>query len=463
MQLRNKLRAFAFLSGVLASSCAGGQGGDPGQTNVDAGGTGGTGGAVGGSGGVSGFGGGQSGDGCPAEAQGFGIVSAALDEHRPALRETINLADPATSEPAIRAEGLRRLEDGLITTGYNGFWEIELSKPARKTGVAHDGGVDVAVPSDLDGDGDEDLLTVGIIEGGLQASLWERAGRELVLLESFPMGEHIALGDVDEDGDVDIAGVASSLGLLRNEGAFQFSFIDDNPDLNGACPNCEVEAVLLSDVDDDGALDLAALVDGAAAGKEGIWVAVQRGDGAGTLGEVELSKISDEVRSGRRSKLNGDINGDSYADFVLSVDGDEGPETEVIFGAANGAFLAPQLLDYNIDDALDLDGDGALDLITVETGAVTVRYSRSIDLYEAHRYELALSAGTKVVVERRSAGSTPVIHALYRTGCRSVCSSECASCVFDICLECLNHGDCTSGHCQYGRCLAPQDEDAGAN
>jgi hypothetical protein len=469
--MRSLLERLVFVSFAGLVACSGGQGGDPGQT------TGGSAGVVGHSGsggsaghsGQAGAAGSAGGAGCIWEHDGggLGVVSAELDRESPQLEQTVAFDHPprAGSEPQYTV-GLQRFGRDLVAMSFHSMWLIELGDAAGAQRIDGNGFVRTVLPYDLDGDGDDDMLGFGEQGGEPRARLWERDGDALIQHEGFWLSTSfrfraLTAGDVDGDGDLDIASIADEGPIvMRNDGAFGFTRIEGSAPL-GQCVGCAL-AVQLRDVDGDEVLDLIVVLYLSLTDHD-TFIAVQRGDGSGVFGDATLTKVGGHFLP--RRIFYDDLNGDAHFDFAFTRDAPVS-ETIAVYGAADGAFMLGERLDYVIDDLVDLDEDGELDIVTIEETAVVLRYARD-GLFDERRFALSPLRLESVVVEPARGGGSPKAHMLFEQECGQACSDTCGACVFDICADCLNHADCPSGQCRNGACYPDREdaseEDAGMN
>jgi len=180
---------------------------------------------------------------------------------------------------------------------------------------------------------------------------------------SADVGSHVALGDVDGDGDLD-AFVANAAGPARvyfGDGAG--SFVDSGQFIF----TFQALAVALGDIDDDGDLDAVL----PSRNELYIWV----NDGAGVFSQVGLLPFPlPAVMPIISGVALGDLDGDGDLDMVESVRGG-GDLVYFNDGSGNFTFSGLVLAGDHADVSLgDLDGDGDLDVLVSGAGdVVTLR------------------------------------------------------------------------------------------
>ena len=223
-----------------------------------------------------------------------------------------------------------------------------------------------AAIGDLNGDGRADLLLTDPVDQTISVLLGTPSG--FAAATAFPAGSGprgAALGDFDKDGDLDVAvadeGYVGTGGwadfgvtLLWNDGSGGFA----NADFL-ALPPGEIRAVCLAagDLDQDGDLDLAVGLFGS--GTMQSRVASFVNDGTGHFGAVTLAATG----WGPVSIRLGDIDGDGLLDAVTA--NTLGDSMSVLHGDGDGSFtpLWGHSAGTNPTDVAlgDYDGDGWLD------------------------------------------------------------------------------------------------------
>ena len=263
-----------------------------------------------------------------------------------------------------------------------------LSSPLIVDGIGA-GALDLAA-EDLDGDGDPDLVVTSTQDVSL---IWNE-GCTPPLCPSYAEAVEYglggvtptwaAVGDLDGDGDDDLAVTRSSshdVSVLLNAGGGSFS---DPVDYSaGYFPN----SVVMGDLDGDGDQDLVLTNPGTISS-----VSVLFNQGDGTFGDVELYGAGGNPVSAAVV----DVDDDNDLDLALALDEDA---VSILENAGDGTFSAPAT--YAIEGgpssiaAGDLDGDGAIDL------AVAARSSNDLAIL------LNLGDGTFTGLERFAAGDSP--------------------------------------------------------
>ncbi|MDQ0464168.1 Ca2+-binding RTX toxin-like protein [Caulobacter ginsengisoli] len=185
----------------------------------------------------------------------------------------------------------------------------------------------------------------------------------------FGTSTHIAVGDIDNDGDQDVIAAVYGDGyhLLRNDGsAVAPDFIQDDAALSLSGAPSNVAGLTLFDIDGDGFLDLVV-------GRYGGTIEAFKGDG--TFNFTQLTGAAnpfDGIQTySFASPGLADLNGDGFADLVVSRGGGR---FDYFQGSAGG--FVEQTGGANPLDAFssyaggvqsvsfaDIDGDGDLDMI----------------------------------------------------------------------------------------------------
>jgi hypothetical protein len=243
--------------------------------------------------------------------------------------------------------------------------------PPAQTHVIHSGN---PIPSDLDGDGDLDLVTESA--NGARVLLNDNFGTLVpivghvtspAMLEGVDSKDTAATGDVDGDGDSDLVFRSKSgpFAVARNDG--HGNLVDDPLFCGGgACPMLAAaqDRVFPLDFDSDGDLDLYATRPGAFQSTSQDALYRNTGSGWTAILNATLPGVTTAVDEG-------DLDGDGDRDLVVgrrasTLPGSPPVQSFVAANLGNGVFVPASPLPglhMTTDSALaDLDGDLDLDL-----------------------------------------------------------------------------------------------------
>lgn len=220
---------------------------------------------------------------------------------------------------------------------------------------------------DLDGDGDLDLVALGLTELQVIRNLGGRSFAPVQVVDIGLLGKLVALGDVDGDRDLDAvvgSGTFSSANcqLLRNDGAGQFlpptsvTFSSAPADLS------------LADIDGDSDLDLVATL------SSSDFFAFRRNDGTGVFQTAVGFNLLTRGGDDPRRFAMGDIDRDGDLDAVVVH---RVTNNVIVIRNANGLFSSASFQNLPIAGTVaadqvelaDIDLDGDLDLVVADTGA----------------------------------------------------------------------------------------------
>lgn len=211
----------------------------------------------------------------------------------------------------------------------------------------------------------EVIVQLGEGDGEFGKQLVSRIRREAA---SSGLGA-IAIGDINEDGVLDVAGGLTNFepnpnnlfwALGRGDGTFRRATLSDSGDFRA-----DIVAVALADVTEDGHLDLIAY--------DLSQLVVRAGNGDGTFGSPIQSGIAG---FGDRDILVTDLTGDGHLDVITIVrTGNENfsrGDIRLQQGDGDGTFTLVQEreVDTNLRSGTlaDLNADGRLDVVTAGTG-----------------------------------------------------------------------------------------------
>jgi len=278
--------------------------------------------------------------------------------------EQVSLVLPASLQAADGNQVSKQVVQ--FTAAAGGTGQANFATPTTLS-VPQDG---KPVLGDLDNDGDLDMVAPGSVAGTVTTRLNDGAGNlssaPALTISSFPV-LGLTLGDVDGDGDLDL--VATDYATLRiwlNNGAGTFSSGSSNG-VNGGD-----DQVVLGDVDADGDLDVLAISNQS--------IIVRLNNGAGIFSGSYATSLSPFTGNYTPAGLTlGDVDADGDLDLVATGSvGNYGPYiVSVQFNTGAGSFSETQkitTLSNPTSLALgDLDGDGDLDLVVNCAARLAIR------------------------------------------------------------------------------------------
>jgi hypothetical protein len=284
--------------------------------------------------------------------------------------------------------------------GSGAFGPMEVVQPVPPPGALGD-----LVVADADGDGDVDLLAAILIAGGRHVGAYLNDGTgtfgppvtsPLGFTSEFATEVHLVVGDLEGDGDVDV--VATDIARLprpggetsrrtialvaRNDGAGAFAAAG-GPIEVGAPGFSDALEPALTDLDDDGSLDLAVGGPGS--------ITTLLGDGAGGFAAPVLSVVPD-TRGLVDAVAPADIDDDGHVDLVGFDDMLSAKDGVVVYGDGAGGVADA----HSVGTGAEVGGDG--------TPGVEVEV---LDLDGDGDDDILFLAGTLGVVENATDGSRP--------------------------------------------------------
>jgi len=257
--------------------------------------------------------------------------------------------------------------------------------------------------SDVDGDGDVDIMTAD--NGSNTVSVLKNNGDGTFATKvDYTTGEYpqsVYASDVDGDGNVDIltanAGSAN-VSVLKNNGDGTFSVKVDIT--TGTNPR----SIYASDIDGDGDVDI--LV----ANFSSNTVSVLKNNGDGTY----ATKVDYATGSSPYSVFASDIDGDGNVDILTANSGSS--NVSVLKNNGDGTYATK--VDYATGSspssvyASDIDGDGNVDILVANRGSNTVSVLKNINTYTLTTYETDGSISVEPELDEYPAGTKVILTAL---------------------------------------------------
>jgi hypothetical protein len=216
---------------------------------------------------------------------------------------------------------------------------------------------------DVDGDGADDLVAATCGDPSACAgriSILRNRGDatfEPAIDLADGLGAHrVALGDLDGDGDLDLAAVAGDVGggvaVMLNDGTGEFAE-------HVTFSSWSARHLALSDIDRDGALDL--VVGSGHFESRRIEVYLNHGDAQ------FADRVITDADSGLTAMAVADLNGDGLPDVAIGTGSQHHADVEVRWGRGDGSLSEPiaYRTAWTIEDlaAADMNGDTHLDLV----------------------------------------------------------------------------------------------------
>mmetsp|Transcript_7804 Transcript_7804/g.12852 ORF Transcript_7804/g.12852 Transcript_7804/m.12852 type:complete len:961 (+) Transcript_7804:106-2988(+) len=228
-----------------------------------------------------------------------------------------------------------------------------------------------AVSADFDGDGRNDLVSASSNDNAVSwyrnLGVDERSGQVVFSIKNKISWDSkgsriVTVGDVDNDGDVDVVGASyydSSLRWFENDGTGVFTEHLISSGVN------EGQGVILADLDNDGDPDIAS----ASSGDNTI--AVFKNINRGIF--CEIKEVVDDNAIGARTVVAADLNGDGWLDLASASKDDD----SVSWYPNDGAGHFPEKIVISQGEqstgayslvAVDIDQDGDEDLVVASNG-----------------------------------------------------------------------------------------------
>ncbi len=307
-------------------------------------------------------------------------------------------------------------EDYELIAWENDRSPFDATWTPNDVGTAENSIYDVVL-GDLDNDGDLDAASVGNYYATYEIIVWENDGSPFTDTwtlnnagTSYRSVWQAALGDLDNDGDLDLAAVRddgsnAEVIVLQNDGApFSGTWAENDV---GEC-GADVTSVALGDLDNDGYLDMVTASESLSGSEIKAWM----NDTTPFTGTWSSNNFGDTGTASVNSVALGDLDNDGYLDVVSG--GAIHDDYEVIAWQNDNTPFSGSWTQNDAgarDNSLstvalgDFDADGDLDLVSAEYGGSDSELiiwendgtpfsglwvEHGIGVHEAHLYCLAL-------------------------------------------------------------------------
>jgi hypothetical protein len=216
---------------------------------------------------------------------------------------------------------------------------------------------------DFNGDGNPDLAVANYDSANISVLIGNGVGSFNTAV-NLPAGTnplYVTTGDFDRDGKTDLAVanyVSNSVSVFSGNGDGTFNAATNYLPLNG--PGC----IATGDYNGDGRIDFAVT------NYDGNTVSILLGTAGGTFNSMPSYTVGDRSNC----IITGDFNGDGKSDLVSASSGSGSHDVFVLLGNGNGTFNTAVPYDLSITGSSprlvtmgDFNGDGKIDLITINT------------------------------------------------------------------------------------------------
>ncbi len=239
--------------------------------------------------------------------------------------------------------------------------------------------------ADLDGDGDQDLVTANFFDSTVSVLLNQR-NVTFTAHVPYVVGSHpfsVTCADLDGDGDVDLASANSNplgtISVLLNLGNGTFAV--QVPYAVGSYPR----GVTSADLDGDGDQDLVTSNGASTSGT--VSVLLNLGNGTFAAHQQYATGVNPN------SVTSADLDGDGDQDLVTANGASTSSTVSVLLNQGNGIFAAHQQYAAGVNPnsviSADLDGDGDQDLVTANgastSGTVSVLLNQGNGTFAAYQ------------------------------------------------------------------------------